>query len=242
MNKHLEQLINLSIVDKEIAEYEPRIAQAKAEYTKLVARQEEANKAMEVLQEEIKAEQLKKQKNDLHLAELSDKLEKNSKKSAEVKTEREAKSIQLENEIAKEQIDFANEEIERLDKIIENKNEQIAELNDTVTSVNEELSTVQGNVDEQVAAIEKERQAVFDKKTVLVGEVNQKALAFYEKIRRWAGNTSVVKVKRQACHGCYLKISDKVFFEVARGEEIITCPHCGRILYYEPEEETDSVA
>ena len=154
MNKHLEQLIDLSGVDKEIASYEPRIAEAKAVYTGLVARQEEANAAMEVLQEEIKAEQLKKQKNDLHLAELADKLEKNSKKSAEVKSEREAKSLQLEDEIAKEQIDFANEEIERLDKIIENKNEQIGVLNDTVTEVNAELSSVQGDVDAQVAAIE----------------------------------------------------------------------------------------
>jgi len=242
MNKHLEQLIDLSVIDKEIAEYEPKIAEAKAAYTKLIAKQEEANSAMEVLQEEIKAEQLKKQKHDLHLAELSEKLVKNGKRGSDVKNEREAKSLQLEDEIAKEQIDFANEEIERLDAIISNKNEQIAELNDTVMSVNDELKSVQGDVDMQVASIEKDRQIVFDKKTALVGEVNQKALAFYEKIRRWAGESSVVKVKRQACHGCYLKISDKVFFEVVRGEEIITCPHCGRILYYEAEEENDSVA
>jgi len=242
MNKHLEQLIELSTVDKEIDAFEPRIADAKAAYTTLVKKQETLSTAVAALQEEIKEEQLKKQKNDLHLAELSDKLEKNSKRSAEVKNEREAKSLQLEDEIAKEQIDFANEEIERLDKIIESKNEKIAEVNDQIAEIEAELATVQGDVDAQIAEIEQERQKVFDKKTSLVGEVNQKALAFYEKVRRWAGNSSVVKVQRQACHGCFLKISDKVFFEVARGEEIVTCPHCGRILYYEAEEESDSVA
>jgi len=50
------------------------------------------------------------------------KLVDNSKKSGDVKTEREMKSLQLEEEIAKEQVTFANEEIERLERIVELKN------------------------------------------------------------------------------------------------------------------------
>ena len=33
-----------------------------------------------------------------------------------------------------------------------------------------------------------------------------------------------------------LKINDKIFSEVIKGEEIVTCPHCGRVLYIETEE------
>ena len=66
---------------------------------------------IENLTNEIKDEELKKAKNELHLAELSQKLEENSKKSGDVKTEREMKSLQLEEEISKEQCDFANDEI-----------------------------------------------------------------------------------------------------------------------------------
>ncbi|HHH37742.1 MAG TPA: hypothetical protein ENK77_03905, partial [Epsilonproteobacteria bacterium] len=60
-------------------------------------------------------------------------------------------------------------------------------------------------------------------------------LAFYEKIRIWAGNTAVVAVKKQACYGCYMKLNDKTYADVIRGEEITNCPHCGRILYIERE-------
>jgi len=58
-------------------------------------------------------------------------------------------------------------------------------------------------------------------------------LAFYEKIRVWAGNTAVVPVKKQACYGCYMKLNDKTYSEVIKADEIVNCPHCGRILYIE---------
>ncbi len=34
-----------------------------------------------------------------------------------------------------------------------------------------------------------------------------------------------------------MKINDKTYAEVIKSEEIINCPHCGRILYKEVETE-----
>jgi predicted nucleic acid-binding Zn-ribbon protein len=34
-----------------------------------------------------------------------------------------------------------------------------------------------------------------------------------------------------------MKISDKVYADLIIGEDIITCPECGRILYIEPNTE-----
>jgi predicted nucleic acid-binding Zn-ribbon protein len=33
-----------------------------------------------------------------------------------------------------------------------------------------------------------------------------------------------------------MKINDKTYADAIKGEEIITCPHCGRVLYIENEE------
>ena len=67
--------------------------------------------------------------------------------------------------------------------------------------------------------------------------MNQKSLIFYQKIRRWAKNTTVVKVEDQACMGCHMLIRDKVYADVLKAEDIVTCPHCGRILYADNSEE-----
>jgi len=237
MNKHLKQLIDLSIVDKEIDAFEPQIEEANSAYEAALAKTKSIESDIQNLTQEIKEEEMKKAKNELHLAELSQKLEENSKKTAEVKTEREMKSLQLEEEIAKEQVTFANEEIERLEKIIESKKEQIEVAKETLGELNANLESVKSEVDAKLEEINKARQEVFVKKEKLLADVNQKGLAFYQKIRRWAKNTTVVPVEDQACMGCHMIIGDKVYSDVIRGEDITTCPHCGRILYMKANEE-----
>lgn len=234
MNKHLEQLIELSQVDKEIDAFEPQIEEANLQYEALMATKNGIANEINTLKQEIKDEQIKKHKNELHLAELSSKLEENAKKSGEVKTEREMKSLQLEEEIAKEQVSFANEEIERLEKLIDHKQSKIDELEAKATEIDSTLSTVKADVDVKLARIDEERKEVFARKEALVGTMNQKGLSFYQKIRRWAKNTTAVPVRNQACMGCYMAVSDKVYSDVIKGEEITMCPHCGRILFLEP--------
>lgn len=234
MNKHLEQLIELSHVDKEIDAFEPQIEEANLQYDALLATKNSITNEINALKQEIKDEQIKKHKNELHLAELSAKLEENSRKSGEVKTEREMKSLQLEEEIAKEQVSFANEEIERLEKLIDHKQSKIDELEAKAAEIDGTLTGVKADVDVKLARIDEERKEVFARKEALVGAMNQKGLSFYQKIRRWAKNTTAVAVRNQACMGCYMAISDKVYSDVIKGEEITMCPHCGRILFLEP--------
>ncbi len=234
MNKHLEQLIELSMVDKEIDAFEPQIEEANLQYDALLATKNSIINEINTLKQEIKDEQIKKHKNELHLAELSAKLDENARKSGEVKTEREMKSLQLEEEIAKEQVSFANEEIERLEKLISHKQGKIDELENKASEIESTLTGVKADVDVKLARIDEQRKEVFGRKETLVGAMNQKGLSFYQKIRRWAKNTTAVAVRNQACMGCYMAISDKVYSDVIKGEEITMCPHCGRILFLEP--------
>ena len=237
MNQHLKQLIDLAKIDKEIDAFEPQIEEANYNYEAALAKTKSIESDIENLTHEIKDEEVKKQKNNLHLADLSKKLEDNSKKSSEVKTEREMKSLQLEEEIAKEQVTFANEEIARLEKIIEAKKEQVEVAKVTLVELHSNLESVKADVDKKLEVINIARQEVFVAKEKLLGTVNQKGLAFYQKIRRWAKNSTVVPVDDQACMGCHMRLSDKIYADVIKADEIVTCPHCGRIIHVEVSEE-----
>jgi len=80
MNKHLQQLIDLSIIDKEIDAFEPQIEEANYNYEAALAKTKSIESDIENLTAEIKEEEIKKAKNELHLTELSQKLEENAKK------------------------------------------------------------------------------------------------------------------------------------------------------------------
>lgn len=242
MNKYLKQLVELSRIDKRIDSFEPEIENIKRELNQEVEKETQLTVSIETLSEALKENELKRKKNEAHLAELSEKLKSLSEKSGAVKNEREAKALQLEEEISKEQIDFANEEIERLDKVKELKESEKAELEEALANKTDEIAEIRGNIEKDLENIEKERMTVYEDKQKLVSEMNQNMLIFYEKIRRWAKNTTVVPVRKQACYGCYMRINDQIYANVIKGEDITTCPHCGRILYKEKEEEAVETA
>lgn len=237
MNVYLKQLVQLSEYDKEISSFEPRIEQEKE---KLEVFMQTANELQEQIDEAYKViddAKSKRMKNDIHLAELRDKLEDIAKKNAAVQTEKEMKALQLEEEIAKEQISFANEEITRYDEIVENQESALNELKEKLEAENAEIKEMQEAINGNIENLNQERSEVSEKRANLVPQIDNKISIFYEKIKRWAKDTAVVPVRKQACYGCYMKINDKTYTDVIRSEEIVTCPHCGRILY--KEEETD---
>ncbi|QOG12724.1 zinc ribbon domain-containing protein [Arcobacter sp. FWKO B] len=235
MNKYLEQLVELAKYDTQIGSFEPKIKSQKEkleEFSKdALSLKEQINK----LESDIKDIKSKKSKHEAHLAELKDKLSDISKKGAIVQTEKEIKALQLEEEITKEQISFSNEEIERLDNLQNNKNETLKEAIAKLSEEEESIKELQVAIENSINDINVERNDVSMKRGELVEKIDSKILSFYEKVRRWAKNTSVVPVRKQACYGCYMKISDKTYAEVIKSEEIVTCPHCGRILYKEIE-------
>jgi len=239
MNKMLAELISLSDVNKEIDSYDPMIEEVRKDLEAQLSTQAQIQNTISLLEEEITDCDLKKRKNEIHLQELGDKLAELSTKGKEVKNEREVKALQLEEEIAKEQIDFANEEIERFDKVKAYKTTEIEEQNANVAVIAADIEEKAKVAEVAVAEIAIQRETSYKSKEELVSSMNPKILGFYEKIRKWAKNTALVPVKKQACYGCFMTINDQTYTDIIRGEEIVTCPHCGRILYIEPQENTE---
>lgn len=237
MNKYLEQLVQLSKYDGKISAYEPQIENEKGKLSVFLETADSISSQIDAAYAEIDDLKSKRTKNNIHLAELQTKLEDISKKHHDIQSEKELKALQLEEEIAKEQVSFANEEIARLDDLTAAKEEQLNELNTKLEEEKDQISELQVAVDNAIEDLNKDRNNVYQQRAVLLEQFDNKILTFYEKIRRWAKDTAVVPVKKQACYGCHMKINDKTYGEVIKAEEIINCPHCGRILYKEVETE-----
>ncbi|CAM2764926.1 chromosome segregation protein SMC [Campylobacter hyointestinalis] len=235
MNQYLEQLVTLSQIDKKIDGYAPRI--------------DDINRSLNLKKEEIESidnqisntlneiSELKSQidSTNAHISEFNLKLKEVGKKSGSVKTEKEIKALNLEEDLAKDQLEAANEEIARLERIIETKKLFTTELNEKKDALNATLAELEKETLSKLNELQNDRNMVYEQKDKLLLEMNQKVLTFYEKIRKWAKNTAVVPVKKQACYGCFMKINDKTYANVIKSEDIVTCPHCGRILYKDSE-------
>ncbi|MEY4504885.1 MAG: hypothetical protein RL154_1182 [Pseudomonadota bacterium] len=231
MNEQLRKVAELAHIDAEIDSFGPKEDEVRSELNKLVERNSRIEIQIEDLKVSLKELGYKKSKNDIHLKELSTKMQEFSKRSASLKNEREIKALQVEEEITKEQIDQANDEIARFEALEQSKKEKIAELTSELERLKTDIGSAEEGLKDQIASIAQNRQSVYERKDKLVYTINPKVYGFYQRIRRWAGNTTVVQAQNKACMGCYMVITDNDFRRVIVGEEIVTCPHCGRILY-----------
>jgi len=234
LNKHLNELIELSNNDKAIDSYTPELEAADKKIAKIQKKMDDAQAEVDALNTDIADNEAKVKTFEEQLTLLNEQLSSNAKKLKEISTEKEMKALSLEEDIAKEKMTFANEEIERLQAINETKKSLLEEASKTVATLTAEYKAMDEIVSVEKAEIEKAKGKLFVKREELSRNIEQKVLAFYEKIRIWAGNTAVVPVKKQACYGCYMKLNDKTYAEVIKADEIVNCPHCGRILYLEP--------
>jgi len=235
LNKHLEQLVKLSTFDKDIVNFDPKIKNEEEKlksFTQVVNKLTENVEKLYVIIDDAKNKRIK---NDIHLKELSDKLEEIAGKHKLAKNEKEVKALQLEEEIAKEQVNFANEEISRLDTLAASKTEELDAIKAELATEEESVKELKEAIDNNIAELEKSKNDIYEEKSVLVSKVDSKVLSFYEKIKRWANESAVVPIKKQACYGCHMKLSDRFYSEFSASNEIMTCPHCGRIIYKENE-------
>ncbi len=78
-------------------------------------------------------------------------------------------------------------------------------------------------LDEFVRIAEKERAK-------LTKKIDPKLLIVYERIMKRYGGRVIVQVVREFCGGCYVKLPSDL--TVRCRTELVSCPNCGRFLYY----------
>jgi predicted nucleic acid-binding Zn-ribbon protein len=240
VNKHLVELIELSKIDKSVDSFIPQIESAQNKIEKEQNKADVIVEKIDTLNSRIGENSDKIASYEEQITALSEQLKSIQKKNKAITNEKEMKALSVEEELAKEKLSFANDEIDRLEKVNESKKGALEEASEKLAEVEilvAEVNTASGKI---LADVEKKRMELYKERAAKVDTTDQKILSFYEKVRRWAGNTAVVPVKKQACYGCYMKLNEKTYSEVIKAEEIVNCPHCGRILYIDnsaPEEE-----
>ncbi len=233
MNKDLQNLISLAQIDKEASQLEPQITNIENELNEKIKLQTQVQDELEDLRNSVKKAKVSINTNELMIQENNDKIEQIDKKMSSVKSEQELRALDAENGLAKEKIAYANEQISKLEKELENFASKEQEIQNRIQELEQEIQDDREEAQKKTAKVRAELKKIFDNKEKIAKTIDNKVLIFYEKIRKWAKDTSVVAVKKQACSGCYIRINDMVYSELLRSDDIITCPHCGRILYIE---------
>jgi uncharacterized protein len=178
--------------------------------------------------------------------------------------ESERKKLELEVEAKKEQIEKyslqqfqtkKNEEYRALANEIENCRTAIVQLEDQQLDLMEKAEVAQKESVQASAAFSEAKKVVerlvidiaqkeetlkrqltelednYDRLTV---GIDEGVLNRYQRLRRSKGDNAVVGIEHGVCGGCHMKLPVQIIRSCQGQQEIVSCPNCGRILYYAP--------
>jgi predicted nucleic acid-binding Zn-ribbon protein len=131
--------------------------------------------------------------------------------------------------------------------------EQMEVYEKAETSLNErgeEIATLNSDREARLKVFDDETQAQTEKLATsrtererLVNALPKSMGAQYVRtVSRIRDGVAVAEARNGACMACFMALRPQAMAQVRRGEEIVTCDNCNRILYYAPSDPTPASA
>jgi len=177
---------------------------------------------------------LRKKQLEVDIDQATEALRKLKSRMTTIKTNREYDALSREIDHKKEELRSREDELLMIMSELE-------ELEERLEVVKRERGEITEANDGQLQAIQSEMDSVGTKikikenerKNILV-RLDPQVVATYERIQRGKGS-AVVAIRKRACSGCFKALPPQLVQEIRRGERVITCDSCGRILIWEDE-------
>jgi predicted nucleic acid-binding Zn-ribbon protein len=124
------------------------------------------------------------------------------------------------------------EQLEQTEASLKERADEIATLNSDREAKLKAFDDDSGSIGDRLAAARKEREEVF-------AALPKQMSSLYARIKtRIRDGVAVAEARNRSCSACFMALRPQMMAEIRRGEDVITCDNCGRILYVA---QTDSV-
>ena len=233
MREELKRLLQLQEMDDELSSLE----RAKVELPRWIEALEEKMRAagQRLDDRKVDLEELKRQKRhwERELRDVEEGLKELQAKVYEVKTNKEYDALQHEIGSKKEKISNSEEEILTLMSQIEETEDDIQKKEDEFNSISKESGAELEAQRRDLATLEEKIAIKKEERKNIAVRISRSTLSAYERVSRGKDGLAVVRVRREACGGCFKSLPPQKLQEIRRRDRLITCENCGRILIWD---------
>ena len=243
--QQIAQLVALQKVDDAIHTMKNELEQAPLEVSTLeqhfASLEEQRTKLLD------KLEHLQEQQKRLAL-EIDDdaaRIKKSKNKLMQVGNTREYHAMLREMDNMEKSNRSREEEKLTLHEALQIENANLEEVSGAYESLQTELEEKRSTLQTRISAAQ-ERLDVLQKERSAAGvEIPSPVFARYEFIRNRLEHPVIVPVNQGVCSGCHIAVPPQTFIELQRGQQILSCPNCQRLIYWDehfiiPEESTSA--
>ena len=242
MLPELERLIGLQELDKEILDLSLNLDRLPQELKKkdqemaaLEAEKSAFSQELEMLQGQLR-------EMEAEVTDLEEGIKASRGRLMDISKELELKAMLKEIGFREDQRDQKETRVLELLDQVEAQKQTVTEKEQALQELQKGYKRQATEVAARVGELEQQRAILEEKRDILKQELPAPLLKRYDFICQRRNGSAISEVKEGVCLGCHMNILPQQFIDLQKGEDLIQCPHCQRILYWVGEEEAEETA
>ena len=231
--EQIEQLVVLQKVDSEMITLERILEEAPKQLRSLQEKQAYLKQQQAVIQEKVDVLMEQKSRLEGEIESDTQKVKKSKNKLMMVENTKEYHAMMREMDTMEKMNRSREEERANLLADLSDLDGRKEALQGDIDSLEETITAQQSTLDQELAE-KRARIAILEKEKKKASEaVPAPILTRYNFIRDRIPNPVIVPVSEGVCLGCHVVIPPQAFIDLQKGEQILSCPNCLRIIFWE---------
>ena len=233
MQEIIEKLLILQDRDRKLLRVTQELTHIGPERESLKAKAASTQSHLDASKHRVKQIESERKQRDLEIEAKKSQIEKYLNQQLQTRKNEEYKALTHEIEMAKEVI-FKIEDAEIvLMEQAEAAQKEVARATVEAAAAKKLVDDQIGQLNEREQNLQKELAELTGSRAQLASAVDDSTRNRYERIFKSKGENVVVGVDHSACGGCHMKLPPQIVTNCRAQGEIVTCPNCGRILYFD---------
>jgi len=231
LKERLDDLIALQNVEIEIFKAEEGLRELPKEIEEIDSIIQARKTSLNAVDEEIAALEEKKTPLESELKENQTILDAADARIKKIKTNKEYLALQREIDLAKKRKADIEEQLLTIMDRVEKKGTEKERIQKSFDADRVILDEKKEGLLAQIRELESVVAEYKGKDQKLRKSVDPSLLSKYDRIRQSKKGIAVVECADGVCKGCHMHIPPQLYNELVRGDKMINCPACQRILY-----------
>jgi|ERR1700722_16722908 len=119
-----------------------------------------------------------------------------------------------------------------MDKLA-SEEELLVTLKDNLKSTNENSQVIEKEIQESIEKINEEGKGLLIQREALKTQVDPEIFKIYERLLKNKKDRVVVPIEQRTCSGCHIVLTPQHENLVRKGDRLVFCEHCSRILFWQ---------
>jgi predicted nucleic acid-binding Zn-ribbon protein len=150
-----------------------------------------------------------------------------------ISTQREYEALEKEIADSADKEQRYRKDLQQQERTISDLTEQMKQTSELVQQQEKELAERRASVEQETTEKKTLVEQLQAQEQELIPELDSEVLFKFERIIRNKMGRGIVAIKGGVCTGCHMILPAQFANTVRTGEEIVFCPYCSRILFYE---------